>query len=170
MLSFLLRGSRNAVLLKAALMIGVIAFVDWRVEKDLPLGFLYLFPMLLVGSVLNRWQIVTVAACCTFLTEIFDSFEWRAETGVPRDILIFAAFAGMGLFVFEIVRSRQITLQHLDLIQNESEARRAAEEQLQVLVETSPAAIFTLDSEGRVLLANDAAHRLLALAPRSEER
>jgi len=77
--------------------------------------------------------------------------------------LIFAAFAGMGLFVYEIVRSRQVTLQHLNLIQTESEARRAAEEQLQVLVETSPAAIFTVDSEGRVLLANDAAHRLLAL-------
>ena len=165
MLAFLLRGSRGAVLLKAALMIGVIAFIDWRVEKDLPLGFLYLFPMLLVGSVLNRWQIVAVAACCTFLTELFDSFEWRPEAGIPRDILIFAAFAGMGLFVFEIVRSRQITLQHLDLIQDESEARRAAEEQLQVLVETSPAAIFTVDSAGRVLLANDAAHRLLALAP-----
>src|SRR5580704_1268466 len=165
MLSFLLRGTRGAVLLKAALMIGVIAFVDWRVEKDLPLGFLYLFPMLLVGSVLNRWQIVAVAACCTFLTELFDSFEWRPEAGIPRDILIFAAFAGMGLFVYEIVRSRQITLQHLNLIQNESEARRAAEEQLQVLVETSPAAIFTIDSAGFVLLANDAAHRLLALTP-----
>ena len=71
----------------------------------------------------------------------------------------------MGLFIFEIVRSRQITLQHLNQIQDESVARRAAEEQLQVLVETSPAAIFTLDSAGRVLLANDAAHRLLVLAP-----
>jgi two-component system sensor kinase FixL len=165
MLSFLLRGSRGAAFFKAAVMIALIAFADWRVEKDLPLGFLYLFPMLLVGSVLSRWQIVAVAACCTVLTEIFDSFQWRPEAGIPRDILIFAAFAGMGLFVYEIVRSRQVTLQHLSLIQNESEARRAAEEQLQVLVETSPAAIFTLDSEGRVLLANDAAHRLLALAP-----
>jgi two-component system, LuxR family, sensor kinase FixL len=163
MLSFILRGGRGALFLKAAVMIGLIAFVDWRAEKDLPLGFLYLFPMLLVGSVLNRWQIVMVAACCTFLTEVFDSFQWRPEAGIPRDILIFAAFAGMGLFVYEIVRSRQVTLQHLNLIQTESEARRAAEEQLQVLVETSPAAIFTVDSEGRVLLANDAAHRLLAL-------
>jgi len=165
MLYFLLRGSRWAVLLKAALLIGVIAFADSRVEKDLPLGFLYLFPMLLVGSVLKRWQIAVVAACCTILTEFFDSFQWRPEAGIPRDILILAAFAGMGLFVYEVVRSRQITLQHLDLIQNESEARRAAEEQLQVLVETSPAAIFTVDSAGRVLLANDAAHRLLALGP-----
>jgi PAS domain S-box-containing protein len=165
MLSFLLRGGRRAVLLKAALMIGMIVFADWRVEKDLPLGFLYLFPMLLVGSVLSRWQIAAVAASCTILTELFDSFQWRPESGIPRDILIFAAFAGMGLFVYEIVRSRQVTLQHLDLIQNESEARRAAEEQLQVLVETSPAAIFTVDSQGHVLLANDASHRLLSLAP-----
>jgi hypothetical protein len=99
MLSFLLRGSRGAAFFKAAVMIALIAFADWRVEKDLPLGFLYLFPMLLVGSVLSRWQIVAVAACCTFLTEIFDSFQWRPEAGIPRDILIFAAFAGMGLFV-----------------------------------------------------------------------
>ena len=146
-------------------MIALIAFIDWRVEKDLPLGFLYLFPMLLIGSVLSRWQIVSMAAFCTLLTELFDSFQWHPEAGIPRDILIFAAFAGMGLFVYEIVRSRQITLQHLNQIQDESVARRAAEEQLQVLVETSPAAIFTVDSQGHVLLANDAAHRLLALAP-----
>ena len=165
MLAFLLRGSRGAVLLKAGLMIALIAFIDSRTVKELPLGFLYLFPMLLVGSVLSRWQVVVIAAFCTFLTEVFDSFQWRFASGIPRDILIFAAFAGMGLFVYEIVRSRQATLQHLHRIQQESEARRAAEEQLQVLVETSPAAIFTLDSEGRVLLANDAAHRLLALPP-----
>src|ERR1700732_3228567 len=117
MLSLLLRGGRGAVLVTAAVMIALLAFVDWRVEKDLPLGFLYLFPMVLVGSVLSRWQIVSMAACCTLLTELFDSFQWRPESGVPRDILIFAAFAGMGLFVYEIVRSRQITLQPLNLIQ-----------------------------------------------------
>src|SRR5262249_26375321 len=67
--------------------------------------------------------------------------------------------------VYELVRSRQIALQHLEEIENESKARREAEEQLEVLVQSSPAAIFTMDSGGRVLLANDAAHRLLALEP-----
>src|SRR5260370_35378647 len=134
MLSFLLRGGRGAIFLKAAVMIGLIAFVDWRAEKDLPLGFLYLFPMLLVGSVLSRWQIVVVAACCTLLTEVFDSFQWRPEAGIPRDILIFAAFAGMGLFVYEIVRSRQVTLQHLNLMQTERERRRRSQGHDQVRV------------------------------------
>jgi PAS domain S-box-containing protein len=146
-------------------MIAVIAFADWRVEGNIPLGFLYLFPMLLVGSVLKRWQIAAVAALCTFLTEMFDSFVWFPAAGVPRDILIFAAFLGMGLFVYELVRSRQAALLHVDQIESEVKARREAEEQLKVLVESSPAAIFTTNSEGCVLLANDAAHRLLALEP-----
>ena len=83
MLFFLLRGSPKAVLLRAVLMIALIAFADWRVEVNIPLGFLYLFPMLLVGSVLKRWQIAGVAVLCTFLTEMFDSFTWFPAAGVP---------------------------------------------------------------------------------------
>src|ERR1700722_5022534 len=137
-----------------------IAVTDWRIEGNVPLGFLYLFPMLLVGCVLNPWQIAAVSVLCTFLTEMFDSFAWSPASGVPRDILIFAAFFCCGLFVYEVVHSRQVADRHLKQIEAESEARRDAEEQLKVLVDSSPAAIFTTDAEGRVLLANDAAHRL----------
>src|SRR5581483_7834384 len=41
--------------------------------------------------------------------------------------------------------------------------RREAEEQLTVLVESSPAAILTLDRDGRVLAANQAADRLFGM-------
>src|SRR5580658_6638740 len=165
MLSIFLRGGTRAVLLKAGVLIAIIAIADWRADKDVTLGFLYLFPMLMVGSVLKRWQIGIVAALCTLLAEIFDSFEWRAASGIPRDILVFAAFLGMGLFVYEVVRSRQAAQRHLNQIESESEARRAAEEQLKVLVDSSPVAIFTADTYGSVLQANDAAHRLFALSP-----
>src|SRR5271170_4663451 len=167
MLSFFLRGGTKSVLLKAAVLIAAIALADWFADRDVTLGFLYLFPMLMVGSVLKRWQIAVVAALCTLLAEIFDSFDFRPSAGIPRDILIFAAFLGMGLFVYEVVRSRQAALGHLNQIESESEARRAAEEQLKVLVDSSPVAIFTADSYGSVLQANDAAHRLFALAPGS---
>src|SRR5579863_2516648 len=134
MLFFLLRGSPRAVLLRAGLMIALIAFVDWRVEGNIPLGFLYLFPMLLVGSVFRRWQIGIAAAICTLLTELFDSFDWYLPAGIPRDILIFAAFFCMGLFVYEVVRSRQATLHHTLEMEREARARSDAEEQLKVLV------------------------------------
>jgi PAS domain S-box-containing protein len=167
MLFFLLRGSRITVLLRAAAMIALIALADWRIEGNIPIGFLYLFPMLLVGSVLNRWQIAVAAVLCSFLAETFDSYQWLPESGVPRDIMVFAAFFGMGIFVYEVVRSRQLALTHLRQIESESEARRDAEEQLEILVQSSPAAIFTTDEKGVVLIANDAAHRMFALLPGS---
>ena len=163
MLFFLLRGSRRAVLLRAGLMIALIAVADWRIEDNFQLGFLYLFPMLLIGSVLNRWQIGAVAAACTILAEAFDPYRWSPATGVPRDILMFAAFFGMGLFVDELVRSRQSAWQHLQDIESAAKARQDAEEQLKILVESSPAAILTMDDQGHILLANEASHRLLGL-------
>lgn len=165
MLSSILRGSPMAVLLRAGILTALIALADWRIEGNIPLGFLYLFTMLLVGSVAPRWQIAIAAGICTFLTEAFDSFEWYPEAGIPRDILVFAAFFCMGLFVFEAARNRRSSLQHMDEIEGEVRARRDAEEQLKVLVESSPAAIVTADAEGRLLLANDAAHRLFAVPP-----
>lgn len=165
MLSFLLRGTRTSVLIRAVLMTAAIAVVDYRIDGNIPLGFLYLFPMLLVGSILSRWQIALAAAVCAFLTELFDSFDWYTPAGIPRDILIFAAFFCMGLFVYEVIRSRQASLHHTIEIEQQVKARSDAEEQLKVLVESSPAAVFTTDSEGVVLLANEAAHRLFVVPP-----
>lgn len=165
MLRYLSHGSRAGVLARAGLLIAAIAGVDWKVETNVSFGFLYLFPMLLVGGVLARWQIAAVAGLCTLLVELFDPFQFVPGEGVPRVILVFAAFFGAGLFVFQTTKNRQLASQHLEDIEKEVALRRDAEEQLKVLVESSPAAIFTTDTEGLVLLANDAAHRLLALAP-----
>ena len=169
MLTAFVRGGRRAVLVRAGALIGLIALADWRIDIDvpfgvnIPLGFLYLFPMLLVGSALSRWQIAITAAICTVLTEEFDTFAWSPLSGIPRDILYFAAFFCMGLFVYEVGRSRRLAQAHVDQIEKESEARREAEEQLKVLVESSPLAVFATDSEGIVLLANDAASQLFGV-------
>ena len=152
----------RARLLLAAAIIALIAFIDWRAQAEVPLGFLYLLPMLLVGGVLGRWRIAAVAALCTWLAEVFDDYGWSVKTGVPRDILYFAAFFGMGIFVHTVTRSRRLALEHLRQIESESKARQEAEEQLEILVQSSPVAILTVDGAGRILLANDAAHRLFA--------
>jgi two-component system sensor kinase FixL len=124
-------------------------------------------PMLLIGRVLSRWQICFAAALCTGLTEAFNSLKWNPAVGLPRDILTFAAFSGIGLFVYGVVRSRRLSGEHMRRIESEIAARQDAEEQLKVLIESSPAAIFTADAEGHFLLANEAAHKLFAVTPRS---
>jgi two-component system sensor kinase FixL len=163
MLSPLLRGSKRSVLFRAGLLIAAIALIDWRLANDLPLGFLYLLPMLMVGRVLRPWQIAGVAVLCTVVTENFDQFVWSLRIGMPRDVLYFAAFFCVGLFVYEVNRNRQVVVEHLHEIERQRDARREAEEQLKVLIESSPAAIITADSDGCVLMANEAAHRMLAL-------
>src|SRR5579863_7756568 len=157
------QGTRTTVLLWAAILIAVIALVDWHFEDNISFGFLYLFPMLMVGGSLGRWQIAGVAALCTGLTEAFDPFPWAMAVGVSRLILTFAAFFGAGFFGFASARNRRETNQHLEQIEREVELRRKTEEQLEFLIESSPATIFTLDADGKVLLANDAAHRLLRI-------
>jgi two-component system sensor kinase FixL len=163
MLSPLLRGSRKSVLFRAGFLITAIALIDWRLINDLPLGFLYLLPMLMVGRVLRPWQIAGVAVLCTVVTENFDQFVWTFRVGMPRDVLYFAAFFCVGLFVYEVNRNRQVVIEHLHEIEKQRDARREAEEQLKVLIESSPAAIITADSNGCILMANEAAHRMLAL-------
>lgn len=159
---FRIRGNRAVILFQVALLIASIALVDWKVEENVPLGFLYLLPMAIAGSAFTRPQIVLLAALCTFLAEAFDSFHWSLQLGIPRDVLYFSAFSGIGLFVYQVVLGRQESASQIQTVQNEIRARRDAEEQLKFLIESSPVAILTADSEGIVLLANDAAHRLFA--------
>ncbi|HTY85363.1 MAG TPA: ATP-binding protein [Silvibacterium sp.] len=165
MFSGFVAGDRRSALIKAGIMIAAIALVDWMVVGEIPLGFLYLAPMLLVGAALGPWQIAAIATICTVLAGVFDDLPWTLRTGLSREVLYFVAFLGTGLFVRELNRNRRITLEQLQEIQRQSDARREAEEQLRSLIESSPAAIVTADADGTVLMANEAAHRLLAVPP-----
>ncbi len=165
MLSFLLQGTRTQLLMRAGLMIFAVALIDWRVQGNVFFGFLYLFPMLMLGSCLAPWQIALVAAGCVLLAEWLGPVGWAPSDGIPRDIFMFTAYFGTGLFAYESARNRRLALQHAQEIECEMESRREAEQQLQVLIESSPAAILTIDAEGRILMANQAAHRLLGFEP-----
>ena len=167
MLSFFLRLGRTKLLFVAAMMILIVALIDWRVDLNVSFGFLYLFPMLIVGSCLPRWQVAMVGGLCTFLAQMFDPFPWEAAAGVPRDIFMFAAFFGTGLFAHESAKNRKLSTEHVREVEQEALLRRDAEHQLKALIESSPAAILTVDSAGRILMANQAAHRLLGFEPES---
>ncbi len=165
MLFFFHRLSRPQLLIIAAAIILTVALIDWRVELNASFGFLYLFPMLIAGSCLPRWQLALLGGLCTFLAERFAPFPWDPAAGVPRDVFMFASYFGTGLFAFESARNRRLSEQHVREVEQESDLRRDAEQQLQALIESSPAAILTVDSSGRILMANQAAHLLLGFEP-----
>jgi len=157
------RESKRSAILRAGAAIALIALVDWLVIAEIPLGFLYLIPMLIIGESLGRFTIVSCAILCTALAEVFSDLSWNLRTGISRDVLYFAAFVGAGFFVRQVNLSRRVTLENLHEIERQSDARREAEEQLKVLIESSPVGVFTMDASGHVLMANEAAHRMLAV-------
>jgi two-component system sensor kinase FixL len=158
-----LHGSTRAVVARAAVLVAIIALIDWRVDLNISFGFLYLFPMLLVGTVLSRWQILAVALFCTLLSDLFDPFIFTIAASLPQDILVFCALAGTGLFAFEITRSRRLEHENLARVQEEATARREAEEQLEFIIDSSPAAILTMTADCLIQRANIAAHRLFGV-------
>jgi PAS domain S-box-containing protein len=148
--------------LLAGLLIAIIAFIDWRVRVNIAFGFLYLFPILLLGTVAPRWGIVAAAILCTFLADILDPFPFTPNVALS-DVLIFSSLAGSGLFSYEATRSRRLERENLERLETEVAARRQAEEQLEFLIESSPAAILTMSADFLILRANSAAHRLLGV-------
>jgi two-component system, LuxR family, sensor kinase FixL len=55
-----------------------------------------------------------------------------------------------------------MAMEHAEEVETHSNLRREAEEQVRILVESSPAAIVTIDASSKILLANEAAQSLFA--------
>lgn len=152
--------NRRKNLLMAAVLVVVIAIIDWRTKPYLSLGFLYLFPIMLAAGFLSRWQIVGLSLLCSALQEIFSNLPTSAA--VPRLAMVTIGYIGTGLFISELLSKRRLATRHMEDLEHQIRFRRDAEQQLEALIESSPAAIVTVDSTGRIERANQAAQQLLA--------
>lgn len=151
---------RPALLWGSILAVALIAFADFVVKPNVSLGYLYMLPMLLAAGFMSPWQIVLFATGCTLLRERLgpfdgDGFVWT------RDAFVFFSFTCSGLLTRQAIIGRRRSEEHSRRLEREIGLRRDAEEQLRILVESNPAAIFTVAADGRILLANRAAGRLL---------
>ena len=159
LLSIFAPANRTKLLIVAGLMLGLVAVSD-RLTRPVSLGFLYLFPIIIVSGFLSRTQAIGVALLCAGLQEAFSNLP--GDEAVVRLLLSSMGFCGTSLFVSELLRNRRVALEHVKQLESEVQRRRDAEGQLQVLVDSSPAAIVTIDLDGRISLANQAAQQLLA--------
>jgi two-component system sensor kinase FixL len=58
---------RKRSLCVACVVVLLIALFDWRIQPNVSLGFLYVFPILLAGLVWGSVQIVLLALACALL-------------------------------------------------------------------------------------------------------
>jgi two-component system sensor kinase FixL len=136
--------NRSSVLAISGTIIVIIAAVDWWTKPYVSLGFLYLFPIMLASAYLPRWLVALLGFACADLAEVFSSLD----QSLVRLAFETLALAGCGLFAGELVRNRRLNTER--------------EAMLEALVETSPAAIVTVDERGFIELANRAALELMA--------
>lgn len=160
LLSIFAPANRTVLLIVAGLTVGAIATADWLTKPYISLGFLYLFPIIIVGGFLSRTQTIGMALLCAVLQEAFSNLP--ENEAIFRLVLSSAGFVGTGLFISELLRNRRTVLKHVEELESEIKLRRDAEDQLHVLVESSPVAIVTIDADGKIRLANQAAQQLLA--------
>jgi two-component system, LuxR family, sensor kinase FixL len=151
---------RTRIWIIAAAMIAAIFLVDAQIVPSI--GFLYIVPILLVSGTLGGVPILVLAAICGYLRELFSPLNTQPGA-VARILAGFGGFALSGLFVSELNQKRRLVTQHLQEREKQIKLRIDAEQQLRVLIETSPLAILTVNQEGRILLANQSAQQLLGL-------
>ena len=169
MIAKILSAKKLTLLAASGAMIVLIAAADWYIGNKASLGVLYILPMMLCGTVLTPLRTVAVALLCALLRACFDLPSPPLEV-LLRYIFAALAYSGSGLFVIALMRNRQLAIEHLAKLRREQMLRREAEEQLQTLVESSPAAILTIDEEGLVIAANRAAANLLMFANEQQLR
>lgn len=157
-----LSAGKTRILVATAVLVTVIAVIDWSVGNTFSLGVLYILPMLLGALVLHPLELAAVALLCAFLRACFDVPSTHLEL-VLRFIFASLSYFTSGLVVTALVRNRRLVLENLTHLQKEQTLRREAEEQLRVLVQSSPAAILTADQRGVILAANNAAEELFAM-------
>jgi hypothetical protein len=78
-------------------LLAVIAVLDWQTNPYISIGFLCLFPILLVAGFLPPWQITLGALLCTVLQEPFS--ERPSQEAVTRLLTASTGFVGAGFFV-----------------------------------------------------------------------
>lgn len=150
--------NRKILLITAVALTCLIALVDWYTRPFISIGFLYLFPIMLISGIFRRWHILTASVIYAVLQEFYSNLP--LDNAIPRLVFSWLGFSGTGLFLHELLRNRRMVLAHLEEVEEQSRQRREAEEQLQVLVDSSPAAILTVGSSGEILLVNKAAEEL----------
>jgi len=151
--------SRPYVLGLAGACIATLAFLEWISELDVSLGVFYVLPVAIAATVLNHYQVVAVAVLCALVRDQFHPPLEPLETFL-RALMATIAYGSAGLLVLEVFQNRQRMLKHYVQLRLETDLRRKAEQQLEILANDSPAGMVTIDANACVLGANRAAHEM----------
>ncbi len=103
--------NRWIILVAGLSAIVLIALADRALDDAVPLALLYIAPVVLLSTVLRRWQVVLLGVICACAAEMSDAYPWTVQQGIPRDALYLFAYTAAGLYVCEVVSRGQSAVQ-----------------------------------------------------------
>lgn len=158
--------ARRNILICGLTVLVLLVFLEWLLKADVSLGILYTVPVAISALVITRRQVLMMAVVCAFVRGQFTPYLSTAEASA-RFLMATLAYAAAGLLVVEVSTNRRTLVEHFARLNLEQQLRRKAEEQLRILVESSPAAILTIDADAVIVAANRAAHEMFGFGPSS---
>lgn len=154
---------RWVLLASSVVILVAVMALDWWTGLETSLGAFYVLPVIITAVTLQRWQVFLVAALCAWLRQEFMLAPVSWFDAITRFLLAFTAYWAAGFFVLELNRNRQLAEAHAFELGERDRLRQEAEDHLRILAESSPAAILTLDEQGRILSCNRSARELFGV-------
>jgi two-component system, LuxR family, sensor kinase FixL len=124
--------ARRKAFAASGIAVAFIAILDWKVKPNVSLGFLYVFPILVVSLFATRRQIVAVASACGILREILSPLSWDGDAAA-RLLMGLVAFLGAGLFVSELARNHRLAVEHAAQLKRQIDLREEIAADLRLL-------------------------------------
>lgn len=159
LITFFLNASKLRLASITVALIGLIALSDFLVGNSFSLGVLYILPMMSAAIILSPRGLATLALFCATLRYWFDTPGSHVELAL-RFLFASLSYFAAGLFVNAIVFNRTTVMRHLTQLQHEQQLRANAEQQMEMMIASSSAAILTIADNGAILAANNAAATL----------
>jgi len=144
----------------------VIAFLDVVVAPRISLGFLYLYPLILASGYFSWWKVLPLAMLYAVLAEVACP-DVAGSAINQHTVVTVGGFTVAALFAAQLGMNRRRLESQFREIETSDRLRQEAQEEFRVLIETSAAAIVTVDADGRILESNRSAERVLGVGPES---
>jgi len=137
----------------------VILVTHWLMISAPGVGLLFLLPILVVAPFLRPWQIFALSQAGVFLYA-YSRNQIFSPAGQLWVLLAGTTLAAAGCLFMELVRTGRT---YLDSLRDEQLRTEQVESQLHALVDSSPVAVLTFDTNGVIALMNQAAREMFRL-------
>lgn len=139
-----------------------------RYQTTLPVGLLFLVPLIAASAVVSRGIAMLLAVGVALEHEFFAPYAWDGMAWL-RLPLTMLAYLLVAVFVVECFDGRRAINQLSQRIEKETQLRTDAERDIRAVIESTPAAILTVNSDARISMANLLARRMLGFIEGSPE-